>query len=327
MHEIESIAVITNVVSGKNRGGRYRKFRLPEIVGKRGEVVETETLEEIDGVIERFVQRGEKLICFNGGDGTLQRALTRMINLYGESNDNLPLIFPLRGGTLNVLADNLQIKGEPDQICSRLVQCIERRVTLSSISIPTLRLKVEVGDAIHHEYGFFFGNGALYRFDRFYYRETKGGPFAAAQLFIRCLVAALLKSTRYRDVFGLTPMRVTVDGFTMPGDSFTIVLAMIFKRVVLTFNPFRDEGDGDFYVLSTSLPFGKMVSRLDRLLWVRGNKQPFPQDVYWNRKASHLVIESSEGYTLDGELFSLDEPYRLTIDRGPEVKVLNPKFL
>ncbi len=316
------MAVLTNVTSGANRRGRHLRYRLPEIVGERGLVLETETVEEIDGAVERLAGCGAGLICLNGGDGTVQRALTRLINLYGEGDPRMPLLFPLRGGTLNVLADNLGLKGRPDQLARRVMGIVDGSDQLPWTTIPTLRLQIELEGRSEREYGFFFGNGALYRFDQVYYRETRGGSLAAAALFAKCAAAGALRRTRYSSVFGTTPMRVTVDGFRMPGDSFTIVLAVAFKKVVLTFNPFREGDGGDFYTLATSLPFSRMITRLDRLLWIRGDEPPYPREVYWNSKSSEVIIEAREGYTLDGEVFFLDEPYRLTITRGPEGRVL-----
>ncbi len=216
----------------------------------------------------------------------------------------MPLLFPLRGGTLNVLAANLGIKGRPDELAGRVVRLVERGGELPWVTVPTLRLKRDFADSSDLEYGFFFGNGALYRFDRVYYRQTDGGPVAAAGLFCKCVAGGTTGRTRYADVFGSTPMRVAVDGCEMPGSSFTIVVAVSLKRVVLTFNPFREGGGGDFYVLATSVPFGRMVSRLDRLLWVRGDRSPFPREQYWNSRGSELVIDNREGYTLDGEVFT-----------------------
>ncbi len=316
------VAVLTNLASGANRLGKYRRYRLPDIVGERGLVLETETVEEIEGAVERLLSCGAELICLNGGDGTVQRTLTHLINALGEGSGEMPLLFPLRGGTLNVLADNLGLKGRPDRLARLAMGAAENDGALPWEPIPTLRLVRESASGVEREYGFFFGNGALYRFDQVYYRETRGGPLAAAGLFLKCSAAGVLKRTRYAGVFGASPMRVSIDGFEMPGDRFTIVLAMIFKKVVLTFNPFREGAGGDFYALATSLPFGKMVSRLDRLLWVRGGEPPYPPDVYWNGKSSEVIIEAREGYTLDGELIEPQEPYRLTITRGPDVRVL-----
>ncbi|MDI6873747.1 diacylglycerol/lipid kinase family protein [Candidatus Solincola sp.] len=318
------IAVITNVEAGKNRNGRYKQYHLPEMVGDRGLVVETETMEEIDGAMDRILSRGERVICLNGGDGTVQRALTRLVNRLGEDEDSLPAIFPLRGGTMNLLADHLNIKGSTPELMQAALRAVEDDGELPCVHVPTLRVTRRMGEREEREYGFFFGHGALYRFHRVYYRDTKGGPLAAAVLFAKCTFGGATGLTRYKDVFGMAPARLVIDDFEMPGDRFTVILAVIFKVVVITFDAFRDVGEGDFYVLATNIPFFRMVGRLPRLLWARGAEPPYPREEFFNERAKRVFIECREGYSLDGEVFELEEPYTLTIDRGPTVRVLMP---
>ncbi len=318
------IAVITNVEAGKNRYGRYRRYDLPGMVGSRGLVVETETMEEIDGAMDRILSRGEKVICLNGGDGTVQRALTRLVNRLGEDEEALPVIFPLRGGTMNLLADHLNIKGSTPELVRAALRAVEDDGRLPCVRVPTLRVTRKMGEHEEREYGFFFGHGALYRFHRVYYRDTRGGPLAAAALFAKCAFGGATGLTRYKDVFGMAPARLVIDDFEMPGDRFTVILAVIFKVVVITFDAFRDAGEGDFYVLATNVPFFRMVGRLPRLLWARGAEPPYPREEFFNERAKRVFIECREGYSLDGEVFELEEPYTLTIERGPTVRVLTP---
>ena len=318
------VAVLTNVEAGKNRFGRYKQYGIPDIVGHEGMVVETETMEEIDGAIEHILSHGERLICLNGGDGTVQRALTRMMNNYGEDAKELPIIFPLRGGTMNLLADHLEIKGKTPELLRAAVDTARRSQELPYVEVPTLRVVREIGGITEKEYGFFYGNGALYRFHRVYYRETKGGPLAAAGLFAKCVFGGATKRTHYKDVFGLTPARVFIDDLEMPGDRFTVVLAVIFQVVVISFDAFRDEGEGDFYVIATNVPIFKMAKSLPKLLWARGAEPPYPKEQFFNQRASRIFMECREGYSLDGEVFELEEPYTLTIEKGPKVKILKP---
>ncbi len=318
------VAVLTNVEAGKNRFGRYKRYGIPDIVGGDGLVIETETMEEIDGAIEHILSHGERLICLNGGDGTVQRAITRMMNNYGEEAEELPIVFPLRGGTMNLLADHLEIKGETPELLRQALATERRAQELPYVEIPTLRVVREMGGVTEKEYGFFYGNGALYRFHRVYYRETKGGPLAAAGLFAKCAFGGATKRTHYKDVFGLTPARVVIDDFEMPGDLFTVVLAMMFQVTVISFDAFRDEGVGDFYVIATNIPIFKLARKLHRLLWAKGAEPPYPKEQFFNQRASRIHMECREGYSLDGEIFELEEPYNLTIEKGPKVKILKP---
>jgi hypothetical protein len=317
------IAVLTNVEAGKNRFGRYKTYGIPDIVGSDGMVVETETMEEIDGAIERILSHGERLICLNGGDGTVQRAVTHMVNKYGEGAENIPILFPLRGGTMNLLADHLKIKGTAPELLRAVIDTTRHSGELPCVEVPTLRVTREMGGVTEKEYGFFYGNGALYRFHRVYYRETNGGPIAAAGLFAKCAFGGAIKRTHYKDVFGLTPARVLIDDFELPSDQVTVILAVIFQVVVITFDAFRDEGEGDFYVIATNVPIFKMVRKLPKLLWGKSGKPPYPKEEFFNQRASRISMECREGYSLDGEIFELEEPYHLTIETGPKIKFLD----
>ncbi len=317
------VAVLTNVEAGKNRYGRYRAYGLPDIVGPDGVVEETETMEEIDGAIERMLARGERLVCINGGDGTMQRTITHMINKYGEDTSGMPVLFPLRGGTMNLLADHLKIKGKTPELLRRAMVVDSRCAELPCVEVPTLRVTRQVGGVEVKEYGFFYGNGALYRFHRVYYRETMGGPVAAAKLFVKCAFGGATGRTHYRDVFGLTPARVVIDDLEIPSDQVTIVLAMMFQVVVISFDAFRDVGEGDFYVIATSVPIFKLVRKLHRLLWGKNSEPPYPREEFFNERASRIRMECREGYSLDGEVFEIEEPYTLTIEKGPTVRLLD----
>jgi hypothetical protein len=314
------ISVLTNADAGKNRSGRYRQYGLSEIVGPDEVVVVTESIHEIGGAMEEMLSQGEQVICLNGGDGTVQRVMTHL--LQNSKGEDIPILFPLRGGTMNLLADNLEIKGTTPELLQRAVNVVRNEERIPFVRVPTLKVVREMNGKQDVEYGFFFGHGALYRFHRLYYKETQGGPAAAAGLFLKCLFGATFKKTHYKDIFGLVPAKIMIDDFEMPADMFTIILAMIFKVKAITFRPFREEGHGDFYVLATSVPIFRMLRRLHKLLWVKEGDPPYPVEEYYNRKASRIFMESCEGYSLDGEVFELEDPYRVTITRGPSVKIL-----
>ncbi len=320
---LAGIAVLTNVQSGKNRHGKFAKHGLEQIVGDDGIVIATQSVEEIDDAIATFLGRGERIIGLNGGDGTIQRVVSSIYHAYGEEKDNLPILFPMRGGTMNVIADNFKIKGTPDQVCRKAMELEQSGKELNYHALNTIRVERTTSEGTAVEYGFLYGTGALYRFHRLYYEETEGGPIAAVQLLLRCLGAGIAHKTRYQDVLGgQTAMKVRIDGKEMISDQFTIVLAMQFKNLLLSFSPFR-EGEGDFYVAAVSVPLVKMATKLHKLFWAReGEPLPLPEEHFYNSKAKVLEIETSEGHTFDGEVYALEEPHTLRITKGPVVKVL-----
>ncbi|PKN42290.1 MAG: hypothetical protein CVU59_13685 [Deltaproteobacteria bacterium HGW-Deltaproteobacteria-17] len=318
------IAVLTNVNSGKNRHGKYRGLALEDVVGPDGLVIATQCVEELDDAIQTFLDRGERVVCLNGGDGTIQRVVSHVIKNDGGTENGMPLLLPLRGGTMNVIADNLKLSGKPHDICAKAVAAVDGNGSaLPIVSLPTIRVEKQMASGTEVEYGFLFGNGALYRTHRLYYEETDGGNIAAVKIILKCLAAGLTHKTRYAPVFGgQTAMKVTIDGKQMEGDTFTICLAMMFKSLVLSFSPFR-EGEGDFYVLATSARVGQLAPKLHKLFWAKeGKPAPLPEEIFFNSKARELIIETSEGHTFDGEVYAIEEPHALRLTRGPDVRFL-----
>ncbi|MGZ3429647.1 MAG: diacylglycerol/lipid kinase family protein, partial [Polyangia bacterium] len=93
--------------------------RLRRVVDGSGEVVVTRTPAELAACAQRFAAEGVELVAACGGDGTNLSIVTELVRAYGQ--ERLPIFAILRGGTVNTIAQNLGIRGAPDDILRRLV--------------------------------------------------------------------------------------------------------------------------------------------------------------------------------------------------------------
>src|SRR4051812_22856783 len=118
---MSGIGIITNPHSKLNKRNPARMSLLGYILGAKGQLEVTNTLEDLGRVARDFKEKGVTILAINGGDGTICRTLTAFIKEYGETGTPLPQVALLRGGTINVLANNLRIKGSPEQVLYRLV--------------------------------------------------------------------------------------------------------------------------------------------------------------------------------------------------------------
>src|SRR5439155_141543 len=84
-------------------GGAGRARRLAEIVGGDGTVRVTESLPAIQDVAREFRERGTEVLAICGGDGSYHCTLTVFRAVYGDAP--LPLLLPLRAGTINYISD------------------------------------------------------------------------------------------------------------------------------------------------------------------------------------------------------------------------------
>ena len=163
------IGIISNPHSKLNRKNPQRHEYLTYIAGEEGHVAVTQTLEDLAKVASDFKEHGIKILAINGGDGTISQTLTAFIKAYDGAP--LPKIAILRGGTINVLAENLGIKGSPEQVLYRL---IERH----SINNLTVTRKIST-ICIEGQYGFSFGNGTTAGFLELFYKKIKLGPLGS----------------------------------------------------------------------------------------------------------------------------------------------------
>src|SRR6476469_4095013 len=93
--------------------------RLRRVTDGAGEVVVTRTPGELAGAARRFAADGVGLVAACGGDGTNLSTVTELVRAYGR--ERLPAFAILRGGTVNTIAQNLDIHGKPEEILTRLV--------------------------------------------------------------------------------------------------------------------------------------------------------------------------------------------------------------
>src|ERR1700733_13846426 len=113
------IGVITNPNSRKNRNRPDGAERWQRIVGKMGEVHETESVESIKPVLREFLRKRARYWVADGGDGALHWMLR--LGLEGPQEDEfadqsvrLPMTLPTKGGTIDFVANNVGITGDAE---------------------------------------------------------------------------------------------------------------------------------------------------------------------------------------------------------------------
>ena len=133
---MSGIGIITNPHSKLNKRNPARSALLGYILGEKGTLEVTNSLEDIGRVAREFKERRIGLLAINGGDGTICRTLTAFIKEYGTAP--MPKVALLRGGTINVLANNLGIRGSPEQILYRLVEAHSTGGELTSRALRSI---------------------------------------------------------------------------------------------------------------------------------------------------------------------------------------------
>jgi len=116
------IGVVTNPNSKKNRARFDRAVELQKILGARGIVRETRTVDEIAPAIREFIARDVRYWVSDGGDGALHWLVNQARDEFERRGLALPLTVPTNGGTIDFVAKKVGIRGQADEILRRLVE-------------------------------------------------------------------------------------------------------------------------------------------------------------------------------------------------------------
>ena len=205
--------------------------------------VETDHAAALPEALADFARRGIDLLVVNGGDGTLQHALTEI--LAGDDFERIPMIAPLRGGRTNMTALDLGAQRDPVKGLASVLEAVRtRRLAERMVRRPVLRVAYHRGFSV--QYGMFFGAGMIHRAIALTHRLFPKGRNHGV-LGPGLVTASLIGKTMLRPRNGvLTPDKVQMllDGESVPQGEFRLVIASSLNRLFLRMNPFWGQGPG-----------------------------------------------------------------------------------
>jgi diacylglycerol kinase family enzyme len=309
-----SIVVFVNPRSRANRLDPTRAARFAGLVGRLGRVVAPPSLEAMQDEARRLAATPPQVIGIHGGDGTLHRTLSALVQAWGDVP--LPPIALLAGGTMNVVAASLGLRRAPEALLGQIAGDLRDGRPIETVRRRCLR----IGDAV----GFVFGNGLMTNFLEEYYRDDAYGPGRAIWMLTRTFGSAAIRGGFSRQIFRRFGGRVVVDGEELPWRALTGVGAATVREIGLGFklNHRADEDPDRFAVLAIH---AEAISLIQDLWAVHRGIGVAPERA-WSGVASSLVVEpeaAESPYTIDGDLYTARG--RLTVELGPPLAFVRPR--
>lgn len=306
------IGIITNPHAKLNKRNPERSKLLSYIAGSRGTLEVTNNLEDLRRVAQQFSEKEIDTLAINGGDGTISRTLTAFIHVYKEKP--LPDIVILRGGTVNMLADNLNVRGSPEQILYRLVEGHSLRKYMGMVELNTI--------CINDHYGFLFANGTSRRFLEVFY-QNKSSYFGSVMLLLKVLASYFVGGGLYNTV-------VKEDHFTLQADNknalsfnspfvFCSTVELIPLKIRLF--PLALKDPNKFQSVSILCPPQKIPWLLPHFLFGLAGSRPYKVEILCENLSVTADSPSNAAYTIDGELFYPIEP-TINISLGPKIRFI-----
>jgi diacylglycerol kinase family enzyme len=277
------------------------------ILGQQGQLEVTSSLEDLARVAREFKQKEIEILAINGGDGTICRTLTAFIKEYGPDRP-LPRIAVLKGGTINVLANNLGIRGSPESILYRLVEAHSAGEMLATTPLATL--------AVDGNYGFLFGNGVAATFLKEYYKR-KSGPVGAAAWAFAVWGSRFFGSRLYNRVLKDMYQTLRPDDQPAVTHSTCAVFCSTVPKMPLGYPLFPRVKEETSHFETVSFTFAARDA-IWQLPMVMLKRQHGSTTGKMSLTCRSLLIEAEAAFdfTLDGELYVSREP-QLRIDMGP----------
>ena len=313
------IGIIVNPRSGKNRKGRFGPEELETLLEGRAVARATAGPEEVRPVLAEFADRGVSLLCISGGDGTMHLTLTEVIHFCREHRIDLPLIYPMRGGVMNMVSNEVTSHfGNPAGQCRKLRAFFRARAGKGEEDLPTRTLpmlKIEEDPPGREVYAFTFASGILYRgFEE--YNRVRRGVLRAAALAVSIIFRTVTRNPWSRPTAG----RVIADQAELPFAESLFTLAATVRNLVLWFSPFAPAPEAppdSFFGLCCALSPGEIARHL--VAYSRGKRT---HERHFNRTARELLVEGPDGFVLDGEMYPRPDRFRARITCGPVLRFL-----
>ena len=274
--------------------------------------------EALDGLAEAAVE----VIAINGGDGSVSAVLTEL--MARPRFEELPPLALLRGGTLNMCAADVGLKGTPEAALARLVQRAGAGELTSAVAERHV-IRLQRDAPAPPIYGMFLAMGSLYRAVRFSYEEVPGRAQRprthAARTFLSLIGRHLFGADGAGKVLRGDQVSLGLDG--APAEPLNLLLAMVttLDHLVLNVRPYWGGGPGGLRVTALTYPPDRLVRRAIRVLY-GGAERGLPARSYRSHNAQRAVIEPALPFALDGELYDATPGRRIELSAAGPLRFL-----
>lgn len=285
---------------------------MAEEVGHNGIFTVTRDLDHLDETLRRYRDEGISILGINGGDGSISQIITRMIAVYGAQS--LPLLAVLRGGTMNLIASQLNVTEGPVENVRRLIARFKSEDPLPTQHLSTLK--------INDIYGFLYADQTATAMLEEFYRK-KSGKLGAAWLATRLVSSFLIQGELINRVIKSYHL---VARFKPTGYLDRAVLGCFAGTITkfplgFPFLPLARRYPGHFQVTAITSSVENLLWNMAPILLLQREGRTIGKESFCVRHAS-LSYRDSAHFTVDGEIY-LAKDGRIKIEAGPSLRFLS----
>ena len=262
----------------------------------------TRDLAELDALLDARCWQRDDVIIVNGGDGTIQQLLTRL--LARRPHASLPRLAVLPGGTTNMTAFAFNHSRSYRSSLNTLVNALNGQ----HLQYQQHKL-VQVGYGDQRQVGVFFGAAAVvHGIEYFHQRLSQRGARSEWGVGLVVLRAAWAMARRQAPF--AKPTRLKLDG--SEEYAALILLVTSLDRLILGIRPFWGQQDGSLNLTLIEQRASHFLRFLPQLLRGKPGQSLQPENGYHSRRLNQIELQLDGPFTIDGEVFECQQqPIRL----------------
>ena len=299
-----SVALLSNP---RSTGNRALLPRVREYCAAHPDIFhyEVEDVDQIEKAIRTMAMVGPRVVVINGGDGTVQAALTEIYS-GGHFGGSPPPVAVLPNGKTNLIALDLGAEGDPIKALHRVVELVESG-RLEDHVIERQLISLDSGGEERPVLGMFLGGA--YLADVMLYCRNRIYPLGLPNGLSHFLAAIL---GMFAIIFGIgggrlppKPENMTVS-LIRQGEfkgKFSLLIVTTLEKLLLSIRTSEAHGtNGNMKLLATDSNVGAMFRMLGGA-W-RGTLGQKPLDGVHFQQGDEIRIEGERSNViLDGEIF------------------------
>ena len=267
---------------------------IPDIV-----IREASNALEFKTSLESLLQADIDLLVIVAGDGTIHATLSHLFTDY--SVDQWPALLLVPGGTTNMTALDLGIRGKPDQVLERLKAFLLQPPNPTLVTRPALCIEQTGKDKI---YGMFFAIGLVARGVKFSRSSVKqigitGGIFTVL-IMLRSLFGMIL-GKHQSEWAPVELSTMETDGETRK-KTYLFALVSALDCLLLDIRPYWGTEHAPLHVTLVDQQRKRLWRSLWPLLSGRGHTLK-EQDGYHSHNTQAIEFLIDDEYIVDGELY------------------------
>jgi len=299
------IGILNNPLSGGNRKG-LEKIR-EAAAAARPDVLqrEVQTPEDVTQTLFDFARQGVNILVVNGGDGTVQAALTSIFHHRFFETKPALAVLP-SAGTTSMIAGDVGLKGSRMGALQKLFSWarsnndnapITRRPVLK-VRVPSLKTPI---------YGMFFGAAVIYQATHFCLQKVHArgvrGEFGAGVALARYLWAMLWRD---RNIVPSVPITIGLNQNAPQKQEYLLVLVTTLQRLFLGLRPFWGSQLKPLHYTSVGARPRHLLQALPSAMRGHQGRHVTPANGYVSQNIDEAQLTLDSGFNLDGELYSPD---------------------